>query len=272
MILIAASVKDEAGMNIAQKIKERHGFEAISERFQQNQVYHKKIGDSEVKLVFIEEDSINAQSITDNFKAELIIFVSRHSSLSGIPTLSVHTPGNLVDEAKFGGVPKKVSVSPASMMRNVLQEMAKMKEEMKLNYEVSYECTHHGPSLDVPTMFAELGSSPEQWRDMKAAEAVARAITNSLSNPLVYPAAIGIGGKHYSKKFTRIALETSIAFSHMIPKYATPFVDEPMIKQCVERTEERVELTVFDWKGIRGADRSRLISVVSGMGLVIKRA
>ncbi len=272
MILIVASKKDEAGMNIAQKIIEQHGFEATSERFQDSTVHYKKIGDAEAKLVFIKEDSINAQFISDCFPAELIIFVSRHSSISGIPTLSVHTPGNLVDEADFGGIPKKVSISPASMMKNVLQELTKMKEEMRLNFKVSYECTHHGPSLDAPCMFAELGSSPEQWRDLKAAEAVANSVVNAVTKRLAYPAALGIGGPHYNEKFTEIALKTSIAFGHIIPKYAVPSVDASTIEQCVERTKEKVEFAVFDWKGVRGADKNWLISVVSDLGLTIKRA
>lgn len=271
-MLIVASKKDEASVNIAQRIIELHGFELFSESFQGNPVYYRKIRDCEVKLVYINEELIKSQFITDHFDAELIIFVSRHSSLSGIPTLSVHTPGNLVDEAKFGGIPRKVSISPASMMKNTLKQMVKIKEETGLNYEVSYECTHHGPSLDVPVMFAELGSSPEQWQDSRAAEAVGRAVVSAVCNPSTYPAAIGVGGQHYNQRFTKIALDTSIAFGHMIPKYAAPFVDESMMKQCIERTKEKVEFVVFDWKGIKGTDRKRLMSASSDMGLTVRRA
>ena len=116
---------------------------------------------------------------------------------------------------------------------------------MSLNYEVSYECTHHGPSLPVPTMFTELGSSPEQWKDLKAAEVVAHA---------------------------EIALSTSKAFGHIIPKYATPYVDSEMIKQCVQRTLEKVESAVFDWKGIRGGDRERILTVLKELGIPVEKA
>jgi len=272
MILIVASKKDEAGTSIARKIVELQDFKTIPEQFQEDSIFYGKILDTEVKLVFIKEESINAQFITDYFKPQLIVFVSRHSSLSGIPTLSVHTPGNLVDEAKMGGIPKKVSVSPASTMKNILQEMTKIKEETALDYEISYECTHHGPSLDVPTMFAELGSSPKQWRDQKAAEAVAHAVVNALCNRQTHPAALGIGGPHYNEKFTEIALKTSIAFGHIIPKYAIPFLDASMVKQCVERTKEKVKFAVFDWKGVRGADRCKLVSETSDLGLTTEKA
>ncbi len=52
---------------------------------------------------------------------------------------------------------------------------------MKLDYEVSYECTHHGPSLNVPAMFVELGSSEKQWNDSRAAEAVAHAAMEAIA-------------------------------------------------------------------------------------------
>ncbi len=271
IILIVASNTDEAGRNIARKIIELYDFKILPEQFQGNPIYGRDIGDVEARLLFIGEDSIHAQFIQDCFEVELIIFVSRHSSSSGIPTLSVHTPGNLTDEAKFGGIPKRVSVSPASMMKDTLQHMAKMKEEIGLNYKVSYECTHHGPSLDIPTMFAELGSSPKQWRDLKAAEAVARAVVYAIQEGSTYPAAIGVGGPHYNEKLTRIALSTPTAFGHIIPKYAAHLVDASVVRQCVERTKEKVKSAVIDWKGIRAADRNRIVTILRDMGLDIER-
>ncbi|MDI6904850.1 MAG: D-aminoacyl-tRNA deacylase [Candidatus Bathyarchaeia archaeon] len=150
------------------------------------------------------EESVQAQNITDFFASlELIVFISRHSSISRTPTLSVHTPGNL-SEAKLGGIPRKVSISPANTMRDVLKAMMRFKEEMQLDYEVSYECTHHGPSLNVPTILAELGSSPKQWKDLKAAEAVAHATVEAVIKfgESQATAVLGIGGPHYNRKFT----------------------------------------------------------------------
>ena len=71
-----------------------------------------------------------AQHITDYFSPQLLVFVSRHSGVAGIPTLSVHTPGNLTEKAEFGGLPRKISVSPASAMKNALLEMIRLKEEI----------------------------------------------------------------------------------------------------------------------------------------------
>ncbi len=172
MILVVASIKDVASMNIAEKLISLYGFEKAEETFQQNALYSKRIQGEEVKLIFISEETIWAQTIADHFSPQLVIFVSRHSGVAGIPTLSVHTPGNL-GNAEFGGLAKRVSICPASAMKNALLELARNKEENNLQYEVSYECTHHGPSLDVPAMFVELGSSLEHWKNLEAAEAVA---------------------------------------------------------------------------------------------------
>jgi len=271
MILMVASTKDIAGMNIAQQLIAHHEFQKIEETFRQNPVYSRRMQSLEVKLVFVNEEIVNTQFITKFFSPQLLVFISKHRSVSGLPTLSVHTPGNLA-EAELGGIPRRVSVSPASAMRDALLEMATAKEEMGLKYEVSYECTHHGPSLDVPTMFAELGSSPKQWRDQRAAEAVARAAMAAVSKESSYVAVLGVGGPHYNAKFTRIALSAPTAFGHIIPKYAVSKVDAAMVKQCVERTLEKVNSVIVDWKGIKGADKEGLIAILNEIGISIEKA
>jgi D-aminoacyl-tRNA deacylase len=267
MILLVASNRDIASLNISRQILNNYPFQQSAEEFHGNPVYKANINDRHVELVTLNEESVQAQSLTDCFpKVELMIFVSRHSSIKGTPTLSVHTPGNL-GEAELGGIAKRVSFAPANAMRNALIVMQQFRNEMKLAYEVSYECTHHGPSLNVPAMFAELGSSIEQWKDQKGAEVVAHAAMRSIStfNPSAAPAVLGIGGPHYNAKFTRLALESNLAFGHIIPKYALGSIDVETIRQCVKRTMEEVECAVLDWKGIKGEDRPRIIQMLSSV-------
>ena len=45
------------------------------------------------------------------------------------------------------------------------------------SFEVTYEVTHHGPYLETPTLFIEIGSSEATWGDRDAARAIARALT-----------------------------------------------------------------------------------------------
>jgi D-aminoacyl-tRNA deacylase len=274
MILLVASKKDIASFNIKQQILSCYSFEKMSESFQGNQVYEASFGHKEVRLVTLDQESVYAQNLPDQFSdLELVVFVSRHSSESGTPTLSVHTPGNL-GQAELGGLPNKVSVSPANAMRAALKAMGRLKQEKQLRYEVSYECTHHGPSLDVPTMFAELGSSLAQWNDLEAAGVVAHAAMEAVSSfggsPV--PAVLGIGGTHYNARFTRMTFEKELAFGHMIPKYAVPNVNSGIIRQCIERTMETVDHAVLDWKGIKSENKQSLISMLDEAGLRFERA
>ncbi|HVP26100.1 MAG TPA: D-aminoacyl-tRNA deacylase [Candidatus Bathyarchaeia archaeon] len=269
MILLVASNKDIASLNIKNQILNHYPFNETSERFQENPVYQTVVKDRTVRLVTLNEESIHAQRLPESFmNIELIVFISRHSSISGTPTLSVHTPGNF-GEAELGGLARTVSVSPANAMRDALKTMMRLKEEMRLDYDVCYECTHHGPSLDVPAMFAELGSSPVQWGDLKAAEAVAHAAMEAASKFGVSSAktVLGLGGPHYNSKFTRLALEKELAFGHIIPKYAVPNINVGILRQCVERTLEKVESAVLDWKGIKGDSKQPLITMLEEISL-----
>jgi D-aminoacyl-tRNA deacylase len=270
LILFIASTKDTAGMNIAKQLIDNYSFEKLSETFHNNPVYQKTLRNKETKLLFVNAEIVETQFLGDLFTPELMIFLSRHSSAKGIPTLSVHTPGNL-SEAKFGGKPRKVSISPAGAMKNALLKMAKLADERQLDYEVSYECTHHGPSLDVPAMFVELGSSPKQWKDLEAAKVVADAAVAAVSESSSCSVALGIGGPHYNKKFTKMALTNQKAFGHMIPKYALAEVDAEMIRCCVERTLEPVDSVVLDWKGIKGEHKPDMVSALELLGLASER-
>ena len=93
MILIVASNKDIASLNIKKQILNNYSFSKVSEEFKENPVYEATFSDKPVKLVTLNEESIYAQNITDFFpNAKLIVFISRHSSASGTPTLSTHPP------------------------------------------------------------------------------------------------------------------------------------------------------------------------------------
>jgi D-aminoacyl-tRNA deacylase len=272
MILLVHSLCDIAGVNIAQQVLHRYPFIETGQTYQDNPIYKAEINGKYVISVTLSGESVHAQSLQEDFDAELVVFISRHSSQSGIPTLSVHTPGNF-GKAELGGLSYTVSVSPANAMADALKALNNFKQEMNLDYEVSYECTHHGPSLQVPAMFVELGSSEKQWRNQKAAEAVARAAMYAIGNygKTEQFAVLGVGGIHYNRKFTRMSLDGKAVFGHMIPKYAIPFVDLQILRQCVEKTSESVQNVVLDWKGVKSEDRSRLMSDLQEIGLPIQR-
>ena len=272
--MLVHSSRDVAGVNIARQVLEHYSFTEQQKKYKDTPLYTAEINGHQVTSVTLQEEAINAQYLQEDFpNIDLIVFLSRHSSRSGKPTLSVHTPGNFGD-AELGGLPKNVSVAPALAMQTVLKALTHYKDQLNLfHYEVCYECTHHGPSLNVPAMFVELGSTPTQWSDSKAAEAVAHSAMTAIANfeAPTNPAVLGIGGTHYNQQFTLMALMGAATFGHMIPKYAVSIVDADLIGQCIEKTLEKVPLAVLDWKGIKSEDKPGLLSALESAGLPYRK-
>ena len=150
-------------------------------------------------------------------------------------TIRTHTTGNFGD-ALYGGYARTLSKAPALHMLKALKTLKEIRDEKNLPYDVTYEVTHHGPTLNTPVMFVESGSTEEEWTDEEALEAVAEAIVASLEPEKTDKVAIGVGAGHYAPDFTRLALEENVAFGHMAPKYVAEFLDEAMLIQMVEKT------------------------------------
>ncbi len=274
MILLVSSSKDPASLNIANQILQNYPFQKTQKTFQENPVYYANLNKKPITLITLSEEEVNAQTLPASFpNAKLIVFISRHSSQSGTPTLTVHAPGNFA-EAELGGLPRKLSVSPAVAMSDALKSLAFYKEKYSLDYEVSFEATHHGPSLKTPAMFVELGSSSLQWGDSLAANAVAHAAVSAIEKFEAKPvekAVIGIGGTHYNNIFTQMALNGEAFFGHLIPKYAVASVDAQMLNQCVERSLEQISCALLDWRGIKSEEKPSLISALDKAGLAYRK-
>jgi len=276
MILLVASNKDPASLSIKEQILKNYIFNQTGGEYEGNPTYTADVNEKQVTFITLSKESVQAQDLPGKFPdAKLVVFISRHSSQSAKPTLTVHTPGNFAD-AEFGGLPRCVSVEPAVAMQTALKALVHYQEQFGLrNYDVSYEVTHHGPSLSVPAMFVELGSSPEQWCDHVAAEAVAHSAMTAIANfeapNASCSAVLGIGGTHYNQQFTLMALMGAATFGHMIPKYAVSQIDAEMVKQCVERTLEKVPYALLDWKGIKSEDKLGLIAALESAGLPYKK-
>ena len=274
MILLVCSKKDAASVNISRQMFQHYPFTKMDDTFQENSVYTANIGENEIIFVTLQTESVNAQDLPSSFPgSDLVVFISRHSSASGTPTLSVHAPGNF-GAAELGGHPKTLSVCPANAMKDVLCTMNNLKATLNLAYEVSYECTHHGPSLNIPAMFVELGSSEKQWSDEKAANVVATATMSAVAKFRKDPeggAVLGIGGPHYNRRFTLMALRGEAIFGHIIPKYAIRLVDAQVLRHCMERTLENVECAILDWKGIKSEDKPKLLDALAEIGLSYRK-
>ena len=104
--------------------------------------------------------------------SEAFIFLSRHSSESGIPTLTCHFTGNFSASSPYGGNPRELGICFPSLQKSYIKEINMVRSQVP-DFEITIEATHHGPtSLKKPSLFIEIGSTPKQWVDKHAASTV----------------------------------------------------------------------------------------------------
>src|SRR5437879_8183082 len=79
-----------------------------------------------------------------NERVDLVVYLSKHRSESGRPSLTVHAIGN-PGAAEFGGQPETLVPSAPRWMTAALRGLRHAGRA--LGYEVTLEATHHGPYL-----------------------------------------------------------------------------------------------------------------------------
>lgn len=266
-ILIAASSRDEAAVNIADKLICYHGFRKTKDTFDGKPVY--RYGDA--ILAFLNTESIFTSDLDERLEIDEVIFASRHQSLTGKPTLCVHVPGNLGDEAVYGGRPREVAWANPLRVRMALRSLYDNREKVP-SYSISLEVTHHGPTeMSVPITFVEIGSSQKQWIDEVAGLVVAKAIFTALSGSPRGRPAVGFGGTHYAPTITRAVLEHDIAIGHIIPRYVLENVDVEMVRGILRKNIVPCKCGVLDWKGMKSNTRRLLLEILKGEGIEVVR-
>jgi D-aminoacyl-tRNA deacylase len=207
---------------------------------------------ADVELRTFEELHLELEDVAGTFDdPTLIAFASRHSGDTG-PLLSAHHTGNF-GPAEFGGHDRTLARAAPNALRTVLEALAVHAPE---DYEVGLECTHHGPGeVGAPSLFVEVGSSPEEWGDSDAARAVARAILALRDCSPDVPRAdgsrrhlVGFGGGHYAPRFERVVRETDWAVGHVAADWALEAMGDPADAVDVIETafvESRAELALI---------------------------
>jgi len=267
MKIIMTTSVDLASMNIKHKLIEHFGFKETEKEFDGSQVYRWKdaiLLTTDREMIYY--DNLDREITKQlNITPEIIIFASRHSSQQKLPALTTHVTGNW-RKAMYGGRDESLAIAEPRAMKLAL---LKLYELNTLDWIVCYEATHHGPSeLEVPSLFIEIGSSEEEWRNDKAGEIVAETIVHVLENyqKSKFKTAVGIGGGHYAPKQTKTALNSDIAFSHIAAKYAHPLSREMLVK-AIKRTSGRVDAIYVDRKGSKGETKQLARDLAEELGL-----
>jgi len=244
--LIVASRKDTAGMNITNSLMQFRPSPFIN--LSSNKPYF--------DIYIVEEDILQTENLDQDKlnKYDFIIFVSKHSTNSEEKkkTLSVHTPGNF-RTADYGGMKGKVCRSSALFNKALFEKLNEKTSEYNFkDYNVTMEATHHGPLIDKPCVFIEIGSTEMEWKNSRAGFIIAKTIYETIQefehNPY-REISIAIGGNHYCSNFNNLQLKSNVAFSHVIPQYVMPITEE-MIIETINKTIEKFDFLTLDWNAI----------------------
>ncbi len=228
-----------------------------------------EINPSLSRYAFSEKEHIIFHDHLDKeVKEDFIIFASKHQSTQHNKTLTVHSIGNF-GKAEFGGISEKLCNASAFVNKILFEELQKQAQGSK--YQCTLEATHHGPYIEKPSCFIELGSTKEEWNDSQGGKIVASTINTFIEsfkdkNTKELIPAVGVGAGHYCPSFTKLQLSSPYAISHILPQYHMPFT-EKMILELINKTLEKPAI-ILDWKGIgKQEEKDHLLKVLETLNL-----
>ncbi|RAH15346.1 MAG: hypothetical protein CMB56_003190 [Methanobacteriota archaeon] len=186
-----------------------------------------------------------------------VIFPSRHVASSGTPSLTIHPIGTFQysgpNKPPFGGRPGD-GPPPSLRMSSWMTDLKKKVEinGIKEEFSVSFETTHHGPWLNSPSLFIEIGSTEDKWGNSEAASVLADVIIDGLNLnnnspvPSIAPKKVVfcLGGGHYAPQPMRLC-DLGLTIGHMLANYALKIERDPSSKKIIDREWENVILSAY---------------------------
>jgi D-tyrosyl-tRNA(Tyr) deacylase len=164
-----------------------------------------------------------------------LVFPSIHRSEQGPVCFTVHPLGNWGEGAQLGGAPRTVGPTAPRLMSAALRALASGASSVGLT--ATYEATHHGPELEVPACFAEIGGGADPEHPAPAHLRVLAAALEDLREDPRDRIALGVGGGHYAPHFSELARTRSWAFGHILPRHALAEVTRSTLQQALQVTE-----------------------------------
>ncbi len=231
--LIVASKNDKAGVNITTQLSQFGNYDFYL-----------------VEGKIIQTENLDLEKIN---QYDYVIFASRHKSEKKEKSLCIHAPGIWDD---------KICKTSALFNKFMFGKLHEVIKEHPLEYNLTIEATHHGPLIEKPCTFIEIGSTETEWKDNRAGFVIAKTIHKTIQEftPNIYrEIAFAIGGPHYCPNFNKIQLNSNVAISHVIPQYVLPLTEE-MLKEAIAKTEEEIDFALLDWKGIGNAENRKQIT------------
>ena len=259
--VLVASDQDLAGMTMTNYLLSSGEF--ASEGKKDHGESYRSPRHNNIELHISSGSLLNLENLDDLYPdAGVFIFLSKHKSDSGIPTLTCHCTGNFAEDNAYGGRPRELAISYPSLQKKYLKAITDAWQKVP-QYDITIEATHHGPtSLNKPVLFVELGSSEKQWIDNNAAAVICDTLLEMLDKDIDYCDKVGIalGGTHYPTKFNKLLLESKFGLAAVASKHNLQAVDEKILNQMAEKSIEEVTYIILDSKGL-GNQKDRIMKI-----------
>ncbi|EZQ01830.1 D-tyrosyl-tRNA(Tyr) deacylase [Candidatus Acidianus copahuensis] len=195
---------------------------------------------------------------------DIIVVFSRHESSSKIPSFTVHHVGNPT-EATLGGKPETLDIAFPKLITAIYRELI----DIPIDIQKTFEATHHGPTLEVPILFVEIGSSMEFWTNEKLVSELVKATLKGIGkvDDIECESVITVfGGPHYSPTASRLSKSSCI--SHIISKHFIEKISNNVILQAIEKSINNVNLVILD--SLNKRNKEKIILSVSDLNIPIK--
>jgi len=162
-----------------------------------------------------------------------LVFPSIHRSEKNVASLTVHALGNPGLTTKLGGRPRTLVPTDPPRMAAALRLLNE--GTTGLGMSATYEATHHGPAVDLPSFFIEIGYAELPRPPQEAVRLLARTIPRitSVAGDRV---AMAVGGGHYAPHFSELALRRHWAFGHILSRHALEELDRTTALEAYRRT------------------------------------
>lgn len=151
-----------------------------------------------------------------------LVFPSIHRSEKNVASLTVHPLGNPGPRAEMGGRPRTLVPTDPSRMVATLRLLDE--GTTGLGMKATYEATHHGPAVGLPSFFIEIGYAELPDPPPEAVRLLARTIPRITGLPRDR-VALAVGGGHYAPHFSDLALRRNWAFGHILSRHALEELD-----------------------------------------------
>jgi len=162
-----------------------------------------------------------------------LVFPSIHRSEQNVPCLTVHPLGNPGNSAEVGGRPGALVPADPLLMVSALRTLAERGGRLDLG--ATFEATHHGPELKLPSFFVEIGYGTEPEPPEPALRVLAETIPHLARNE-GDRVALAVGGGHYAPHFTDLALKRRWAFGHILSRHTLATLTPEIARIALERS------------------------------------